>query len=65
MTQYTIVNVEDYQVYMLGANLRDQVIRNQMRQLSRLDGIMDYYNLYYGKRLINSQKRYRIVANQK
>jgi len=31
MTQYTIVNVEDYQVYMLGANLRDQVIRNQMR----------------------------------
>lgn len=54
LTQHDIIDATDYHVYLLDAYERDRVIRQDMRQLSTLDKFMDFYILYYGKRLINS-----------
>ena len=61
--QHDVVDQTDFNLYKLQAYSRDQLMRKDLQERQALDEQMDHYMLFYGKRMVNSQKRYRIVAN--
>ena len=61
--QHNVVGNADFNMYKLESYSRDQLIRKDLQELQALDEQIDLYMLFYGKRMVNSQKRYRIVAN--
>ena len=61
--QHDVVDQTDFNLYKLHAYSRDQLMRKDLQERQALDEQMDHYMLFYGKRMVNSQKRYRIVAN--
>lgn len=63
--QYQIINIADYHEHLLTGYERKRIEREQLKQQSALEVLMEIFNLYYVKRLINSSKRFKIVANQK
>ena len=63
--QHDVVDRTDFDLYKLQSYSREQLIRKDLQERQALDEQMEHYMLFYGKRMVNSQKRYRIVANQK
>jgi len=60
-----VVNEHEYNLFKLKNYSREKLVRQDVQELLALEAQMDKYMLFYGKRMINSQKRYRIIANQK